>query len=147
MSDKRLFILNGPGPRQNAIQGVKDAHEGYCVTISEPTRTLEQNAAQWPILEAFAKQKQLMVNGKMEWVSGEEWKDVLTAAFNEELNRVAHWKGRMVLLGQRTSKFGKLKFSNWIEFLHAAAIEEDIVVYPESGETVDADGEIHGVAA
>lgn len=128
---KRTYGLVHQEARRRAAQDCMTAPEGYVATVSEPTRTLDQNAAQWPILDAFSKQKQLMVNGKMEWVSDEEWKDVLTAAFNEELNRVAHWKGRMILLGQRTSKFGKGRFSEWLEWLHAAAVEEGVVVYPE----------------
>jgi hypothetical protein len=38
--------------------------------------------------------------------------------------------GGMVLLGQRTSKFSKAKFSDFLEFLHATAIERGVVVYP-----------------
>ncbi|MBC7602784.1 MAG: recombination protein NinB [Ramlibacter sp.] len=150
MSEKRIYRLVHLEARRRAAQDCMNARDGDIATISEPTRTLDQNAAQWPILDAFAKQKQLMVNGKMEYVTDMEWKDVLTAAFNEELNRVAHWKGRMVLLGQRTSKFGKAKFSDWLEFLHAAAAEEGVVVYPNDAprEVVDVEtGEITGVAA
>ncbi len=128
---KRTYGLVHPEARRRAAQDCMTAPDGYVATVSEPTRSLDANAAMWPILDAFSKQKQLMVNGKMEWVSDEEWKDVLTAAFNEELNRVAHWKGRMILLGQRTSRFGKSRFSEWLEWLHAAAVEEGVVVYPE----------------
>jgi hypothetical protein len=128
---RQTFILAHPVARQRALEAVQTAPEGFAVSVAEPTRSLEQNAAQWPIFDAFAKQKQLMVNGKMEWVTDEEWKDVLTAAFNEELNRVAHWKGRMILLGQRTSKFGKSRFSLWLEWLHAAAVEEGVTVYAD----------------
>jgi hypothetical protein len=129
---KRTFIMAHDLARARCLEAVKAAPAGYAVTIAEPTRSVEQNAAQWPILQAFAKQKQAVINGRMEWVSDEDWKDILTAAFNGELTRVAlGLDGRMVLLGQRTSKFGKGKFSNWIEFLHATAIEMDVVVYPE----------------
>ena len=38
--------------------------------------------------------------------------------------------GGVVMLGKRTSKFGKKKFSEWIEFLHAEAAEQGVVVYP-----------------
>jgi len=145
---KRTYRLVHAEARRRAAQDCMQAPEGYIATVAEPTRTLDQNAAQWPILDAFSKQKQLMVNGKMEWVSDEEWKDVLTGAFNEELNRVAHWKGRMILLGQRTSKFKKEKFSMWLDFLNAAAIEEGVVVYPEDRDEVDrSTGELMGVSA
>lgn len=130
---RQTFVLQpAPHPsRQRAQEAVKTAPEGYVVSIGEPTRTLEQNAAQWPILDAFAKQKQLCVNGRMEYVSDEEWKDVLTGAFRDEMARVANFRGRMILLGQRTSKFGKGEFSDWLEWLHAAAIEEGVTVYEE----------------
>lgn len=133
---KRVFVVGThPASRGNAVQAVQNAPAGHVVTVAEPTRTLEQNAAQWPILDAFAKQKQLCVNGRMEYVSDEEWKDVLTAAFRDEMARVANFRGRMILLGQRTSKFGKGEFSDWLEWLHAAAIEECVVVYPDETES------------
>jgi hypothetical protein len=129
---RQTFVVgNHPQSRGRALEAVRTAPHGYVVTVGEPTRTLEQNAAQWPILDAFAKQKQLCVNGRMEYVSDEEWKDVLTGAFRDEMARVANFRGRMILLGQRTSKFGKGEFSDWLEWLHAAAIEEGVVVYPE----------------
>jgi len=90
------------------------------VTVSEPSRSLEQNAAQWPILQAFADQKQLVINGKLEWVTADDWKDVLTASYKADM-RVAIFDGRMILLGQRTSKFAKKEFGEWLEFLHATA--------------------------
>ena len=120
--------------RINAIEAVKTAPEGYCVTVSEPNRSLEQNAAQWPILQAFADQIQWPVNGKMVWMTDEEWKDVLTAAFKRETARLAMGlDGGVVMLGMRTSKMGKKQFSEWLEFLKATAsikgVELDYMEY------------------
>ena len=129
---KRLFILAHPEARRRACQAVAEAPDGHAVAITPPKRTLEQNAAQWPILEAFAKQKQAVINGRLEWVEAEDWKDILTAAFNDELGRVAlGLDGRMVLLGQRTSKFDKQRFSEWLEFLNAAAVAHGVLVWEE----------------
>jgi hypothetical protein len=66
-------------------------------------------------------------------MSPEEWKDVLTAAFERESVRLAMaFDGPgVVMLGQRTSKYGKRKFSEWLEFLHASAAARDVVVYPD----------------
>lgn len=109
-----------------------NAPEGHVCRISEPTRSLDQNAAQWPILQAFAEQLQWPINGRMEWMNEDDWKDVLTAAFKQELARVAPGlNGGMVLLGARTSKFGKKEFSDWLEFLHATAADRGVVVYRE----------------
>jgi len=127
---KRVFIMAHATARSNAIQAVQDAPEGYSVTVSEPTRNLDQNAAQWPILQAFADQLQWPINGRMEWMTPEEWKDVLTCAFKRESVRVAMgMDGGMVMLGQRTSKFSKREFGEWLEFLSATAVARDVDVH------------------
>lgn len=124
---KRVFILAHEIARHNAVQAVQNAPEGYAVTVGEPTRNLDQNAAQWPILQAFADQLQWPINGRMEWLTPDEWKDVLTCAYKRETVRVAMGlDGGMVMLGQRTSKFSKAQFSEWLEFLHATAADRDI---------------------
>ncbi len=121
---KKTFILQPyPHPgRANAMQAVQDAPDGYAVTVGEPTRTTEQNAAQWPYLEAFAKQKQLSINGVMQWVTSEDWKDTLTACYDGEM-RMAVFDNKVIMLPQRTSKMGKKVFSTWMEFLVAMAAE------------------------
>lgn len=86
---KQTFIMRHDVARAGAIQAVKDSPEGYSVTIAAPTRNLEQNAAQWPILQAFADQLQWPINGNLVWMTPDEWKDVLTAAFKRETVRVA----------------------------------------------------------
>lgn len=94
----------------------------FTVKVSEPTRSLEQNAAQWPILEAFSRQLKWPVNGELVHMSPEEWKDVLTAAFRNETQRIAMGlNGGMVILGMRTSKMPRGMFSEWLEFLNATA--------------------------
>lgn len=130
--DKRVFILAHPLARANAIDAVRSAPDGMCVTIREVNRTLEQNSAQWPILEAFSQQLQWPVNGQMVHMTAEEWKDVLTAAFQRETARLAMgMDGGVVMLGQRTSQFGKKKFGEWLEFLNAVAAMRGVVVHAD----------------
>jgi NinB protein len=119
---KQSFILAHPMARANAVQAVKVAPEGYKVTINEPTRSLDQNAAQWPILDAFSKQLQWPVNGVMTKIDAEDWKTILTAAYRQEASRMAQGlDGGFVFLGMRTSKMTKKEFSEYLEFLHATA--------------------------
>ena len=67
------------------------------------------------------------VNGKMVKLEADEWKDILTAAFKGESVRLAMGlDGGVVMLGQRTSVFGKAKFSDWLEFLHATAADRGV---------------------
>lgn len=122
---KRTYRLVHAEARRRAAADCHDAPDSWIVTVSEPSRTLEQNAAQWPILQAFADQKQLVINGKLEWVTAEDWKDVLTAVHKADM-RVAVFDGRMILLGQRTKNFSKQEFSDWLEFLHATAAQMDV---------------------
>lgn len=117
---KRTFIL--PIGRERALEAVRTAPDGFAVTVAEPTRGLAQNAAQWPILQAFAEQLQWPVNGAMVSMEPSEWKDVLSAAFRRETVRVAMGlDGGMVMLGMRTREMSKSDFSAWLDFLHATA--------------------------
>ena len=130
---KKIWKITGEAAKKAACREVLSAPEGHIVTLAEPTRNLDQNAAQWPILEAFAQQLDWPINGVMSKITADDWKDILTCAFRNEQPRVAMGlSGGMVLLGQRTSKFSKRDFSDWLEFLHAIANERGVVVYQES---------------
>ena len=121
---KRVFVLQpAPHPaRQNALNAVKDAPDGMCVVICDVTRTLDQNAAQWPYLAGFEAQKQACINGVMQWVTDDDWKDILTGAYRGEM-RMAMFDGKVIMLPQRTSQMGKKVFSDWMEFLVAMAAQ------------------------
>lgn len=127
MRDKRVFKMSHAEARRRAVECVQQAPDGYIVTVQEATRTLDQNAAMWPILQAFADQLQWPVNGAMVWMTPDEWKDVLSAAFRRETVRVAMgMDGGMVMLGSRTSQFGVREMSEFIEFLKATAAARDV---------------------
>lgn len=131
---KRVYILAHKEARRRVHEEADNAPDGWVATFSEATRSLEQNAAQWPILEAFSEQLEWPVNGRMTHMTKEEWKDVLTAGFRKEQARLAMGlDGGVVMLGQRTSKFVKSEFSEWLEFLHATAALRGVTVY--EGET------------
>ena len=130
--NRRRFVLSHSDARRRAMACVADAPEGYVVTVQEPTRSTDQNSAQWPILEAFAEQLQWPVNGAMVSLSAEEWKDVLTSAFQGETVRLAMGlNGGVVMLGLRTSQMGKRRFSEWLDFLNATAALRGVTVYAD----------------
>lgn len=132
MAEKRVLFLVNELARQRAVEAVRNAPEGFIVTLAEPSRNLDQNAAMWPILEAFSKQADWPINGRMGKLTADEWKTLLSAAFRKEQNRVAPGlDGGFVMLGQKTSHFSKREFSDWLEFLHATAADRGVVVYPE----------------
>lgn len=117
---KKTFVMSHQAARENAVKAVLSAPDGYVVQVSEPNRTLEQNAAQWPYLQGFAEQKQLCINGIMQTVTPDDWKDVLTGCWNGE-TRMAAFDGKVIMLPQRTSKMVKPGFSEWMEYLVAMA--------------------------
>jgi hypothetical protein len=105
------------------------AGHALAASVGDESRSLEQNAAQWPILQAFSEQLQWPVNAEMVKMSEDEWKDVLTAAFKGESVRLAKGlNGGVVMLGLRTSLFGKHEFSEWLDFLHATAALRGVVI-------------------
>ena len=124
------FYLVHAEARRRAVEAVQSAPDGMVVRISEPKRNGDQNAAMWPILDAFSEQLEWPVNGKMVKMTAEEWKDILTAAFRQEVPRVAMGlNGGMVMLGHKTREFGKREFSEWLDFLHATAVERGVRIY------------------
>ena len=132
MSGPRRVILAGPLQRKTAHEYIDAAPDGCHLSIKPPTRSLEQNAAQWPYLDAFSKQLKWPVNGHMVNMTPEEWKDVLTAAFKRESARLAMGlDGGVVMLGLRTSAMGKAAFSDWLEFLISTAAQRNVTVYDE----------------
>ena len=111
----RIWKLTGEVAKKAACREILAADEGHVVTLAEPNRTLDQNAAQWPYLEAFAQQLEWPVNGVMTRITSDDWKDILTCAYRNESPRVAMGiNGGMVLLGHRTSKFSKKDFAEWM---------------------------------
>jgi hypothetical protein len=103
------------------------------VTVEQEKRSIDQNSAQWPILDAFSKQLQWPVNGHMVTMAPEEWKEVLSAGFKKEQVRLAMGlDGGVVMLGKRTSKFTKAEFSEWLDFLNATAALRGVDLEPVS---------------
>lgn len=122
---KQTFVMSHEVARENAVKAVQAAPSGYVVQVSEPSRTLEQNAAQWPYLEGFSRQKQLCINGVMQFVTPDDWKDVLTGCWDGE-TRMAAFDGKVIMLPQRTSTMVKRVFCDWMEYLIAIAAQSGV---------------------
>ena len=129
---KQTFVMSHDTARARALEAVRTAPEGFVVTVAEPTRNSEQNALLWVYLTAFAEQLEWPVNGAMVKLTAEEFKDVLTAAFQGETVRLAMGlNGGVVMLGLRTSQMGKRRFSEWLDFLNATAALRGVTVYAD----------------
>lgn len=123
---KPITIINDL-QRKSAAQCCMTAPLGWIVRFCKPTRTLSQNAIQWPYLDAFSKQLLWPVNGQMVKMTAEEWKDVLTASFKKETARLAMGvDGGVVMLGKRTSDFKVTEFSEWIGYLQWFSVFKEV---------------------
>ena len=120
---KQTFILRpAPHPaRARALEAVRCAPEGLAIEIREPTRTLEQNALMWPLLNAVSEQVEWY--GQM--LSPDDWKDLFTAVLRKA-RAVPGLDGGFVVLGLSTSKLGKKEFSDLIEIIYAFGAERGV---------------------
>lgn len=124
---KRVFILQPhPHPsRRNALSAIAEAPDGTAVTFSEPTRSLEQNAALWPALEDVSQQ--------VEWYGRKltplDWKHVFTASLRK-LDVVPNIDGTgFVALGMSTSRMSKREFSELLDLVHAFGAERGVTFH------------------
>jgi len=129
--NKKQFFLRSNAVLEHLISYLRtlplSESNPFVVKIGEVGRTLEQNALLWPLLECFAAQLQWPVNGSMVYLDADDWKDLLTAAYRNETQRVAMGLGGgMVILGMRTSKMSKKEFSEFIEFMKFIASERGV---------------------
>lgn len=118
---KRTFILAHHQARQNAIAYIAQAPAGHCVTVAEPTRTLEQNALMWPLLQKLADQ--------VVWygvkLSADDWKDLLTASLRKQRSAPG-LDGGFVVFGERTRTYSKAEFSELIELIYAFGAQRGV---------------------
>ena len=93
-------------------------HAEALLTITEPRRTLDQNAKMWPMLEDVAQQVEWPVDGVVQKLAREDWKHILSAGLKKHQRIAAGVDGGFVILGQRTSKLSKSEFSDLIEIIY-----------------------------
>lgn len=123
MTRQTFIIQPSPHPaRSHALEAVRNAPEGMVIEIKPRTRTLDANAAMWPMLDALSKQT--------DWhgirLSPDEWKDLLSAGLVKS-KVVPNMDGTgFVILGQRTSKMSRSEFSDLLELIHSFAAERGI---------------------
>ena len=130
--EKQVFQLVSPTVRRNAAQAVMNAPDNYRVELRERTRTLDQNAVMWSCLTDLSKQVQWPVNGQLERMTPDEWKDVITASLHQE-NKIAQGiRGGFVMLGRATSGMSVKSMIDVIEFCHAFGAEKGVKWSPTS---------------
>lgn len=123
---RKVFHLSHSLARQSACDAVMSAPENFRVEIRERTRTLDQNALMWELLTTLSTGLKWPVNGKIETLTPEEWKDILSASLDQE-NRIAQGiRGGFVMIGKRTSKMTVRQMTDLIELIYAFGAEHGI---------------------
>lgn len=118
----RRLILRTPDIRDRAAAyvaslPVADPPWEVAVKPFEEPRTLEQSARMWAMLTDISQQVPWPVNGRMQFISKEDFKDILTAGL-EQGQRIAQGiEGGFVVLGTHTSRMSKKRMSALIELI------------------------------
>lgn len=100
---------------------ITQAPDGWTVEVTEPTRSLSQNALMWDVLTAISKQ----VEWDGEYLPAEEWKDLITAALKKQKIRRG-LEGGIVVIGSRTSKMTASQMNEVIEYGYAWGVDNGV---------------------
>jgi len=123
--EKQTYLLHSRSIQQNCIEAIKtlqpDPKRPLVITISERTRSLEQNALMWACLHD--------VSAQVEWygrkLTTEEWKCVFSAVLNRQ-ETVPGIDGGFVVLGKSTSKMRVGEMRDLITLIHAFGAEHNV---------------------
>ena len=112
---KVVLKLTGDAARRAAIREINAAPVGHVVTISEPKRSLDQNAKMWAMLGDISSQ--IVWHGKR--LSQEDWKCLFSARARKEfLNIVPNIDNDgFVALGMKTSDMTIKEMATMIEII------------------------------
>lgn len=120
--DKTTIKLVGPEQRQRAQTLILRAPDGYVVTVSEATRTLDQNAKLWPML----KDCQDQIPG-METLDTDDIKLRFLDALGEEMRYLPKLDGRGFFpVGHKSSALSKSLFAALIELIYAEGARHNV---------------------
>lgn len=89
-------------------------------------RTLEQNAKLWAMLGDIARQVPWAVNGVMQHLEAEDWKNIMTATVRQEVRMAAGINGGFVLLGVSTRRMTVAELGELIEFMYAFGADRGV---------------------
>jgi len=121
-----MFRLVHQAARENAIEAIRQAPDGWVVKVTEPTRNLEQNALLHAELQELVGRKWCGME-----LDIEQWKRLLTSAWMRATKQggviyVQAVDGQgMDVLYQRTSTLSKSQMCDLIEYIKAWKAENE----------------------
>lgn len=114
-----IFCLSHNTARARAVEAVRQAPDGYIVKITEPTRSLEQNAKIHAAITDYGRAIDWSFGGQP--VDLEDLKSILMAAFRKQQGHPARFvlgfDGQPVPLSWRTRDLKREDAGEFIEML------------------------------
>lgn len=132
MKEKRTYRLAHDEARRRAAQDCQTAPEGWIVTVTEPTRSLDQNAKFHAICSDIAK-------AGIQWAgkrrTAAQWKVLLVSghatATREGSEIVPGLEGEFVSIRESTALMTKSRGSSLIEYALAFCAHQEVKVSHE----------------
>ncbi len=118
---KPTYTIGHADSRRYIANLVMQAPVGHVVTISEATRSLDQNSLLWPLLDCLAKQ----ITWHGQKLTSDDWKHVLTSSLKKQ-RVVPGIDGGFVVMGLSTSRMGKGEFSELVELIYAFGAQHGV---------------------
>jgi hypothetical protein len=117
-----MIRLLGPRQREHAKAEIDRAPDGYVVRITEPTRSLDQNAKLHAMLDDIVRQK------PMGWKKDREtWKAIMLRSLGYEVRFEHDVYGNIFPLGLKTSSLTVKQMAELIEFIYSFGAEQGVV--------------------
>ena len=134
---KREFILRRDQPLslrrivENALSVARDLYRvglDVCISVGpwQSKRSLEQNRLMWALLTDVAEQVQWHVDGRLAYLTPEDWKDILSAGLTKHQRVAAGIEGGFVLLGLRTSRMTVAQMGELLELIYAFGAQRGV---------------------
>lgn len=101
------------------LRGLSSA-ESYRIEIKPVAsrRSNNQNRKMWAMLNDIARQLTWPINGVRDYITPEDWKDLITAGLAKHQRIAQGIEGGVVMLGSRTSKMTKGELAELIEYIY-----------------------------
>lgn len=97
------------------------------ITEAKLTRSIDQNSRMWALLSDVSRQVEWPVDGKLQKLSPEDWKDVFTAALLRGQRVAQGIEGGFVMLGTHTSKMSVGEMIDLQTLIEAFGVEHNVV--------------------
>lgn len=128
---KRSFTFDPANPRREDVLAflcrfIREQGRKLVITVTEPKRSLEQNAAMWAALDDVSRQVKWPMNGALQLLSPDDWKQILSAGLKREQRVAAGMDGGFVILGQRTSQMSQREMGDLLELIYAFGAEHGV---------------------